>query len=1108
FAERPDRPASTCRLLDDDEHHELVTEWNRAEEPVEAPSIAREFAAQAVRTPGATAVIDGPRLLTYGELATRVQTLAARLRHHGVRHGEPVAVLLPRSAELVTAVHAVLRTGGAYLPLDPAHPARRIARMLDDNPPLLLLTDRAHRDLLPDDPGCPVLLLDDPADPAPAVPAFEPAEPHPAQPAYILHTSGSTGRPKAVVVPHGALANRLAWTQRRFPLGPGDRMLAKAAPGFDVSVWELTGPLLGGAAVVLAGTDSHHDPAHLARLIREHQVHAVHFVPSLLTLFAAEPEAAECTSLRWIFSGGEALTDALVRRCAEALPAPVVNQYGPTEAAVDVTARTAVPGEQPVVPLGAPGAGTRAYVLDARLRPVPPGVGGELYLGGAQLALGYLGRSGQSAERFVADPFGPPGSRLYRTGDLARWNRRGELEYLRRADDQVKLRGVRIEPEEVRAALLGHPAVRDAVVLVRDDLPGAAARLVGYVTAAAGTDPAALITHTAGLLPAALVPSDVVVLDRFPLTVSGKVDRAALPAPAVTEPGERELPQDATERLLAGLVAELLKLPAVGRHDSFFTLGGDSITSIVLVSAARRNGLVITPRDVFEQRTVAALAAVARREETVALVHDPGAGAVPLTPVMHALRRRGGDLRTYHQSLLVTTPPGLTPDRLRRALGRLVAHHPVLAARLDTTDPEEWTLSVPEDPAPGDDLLRHLRTAGENGTPLADTITEASHTAIGELDPHGGRMLRAVHFDPEDGGPGRLLLTAHHLVVDAVSWRILLPDLAQLCADPESALPPVEVSFRSWSRALTGSAADRRTELPYWAEVLGEPGLSPYGRAPDAATDTPETVHRLTTTVPAALAGPALTEVTEAFHCGEQDVLLTAFVLAHSRWRNTPGTLVLLEGHGRDATLPGVAAPARTVGWFTSQYPFRAVLRDAGPDATIADPQAAGRLLKQVKEQLRAVPDHGIGFGQLRHLDPASARELAARPEPLTGFNYLGRYDVGEADAPAPEPWTPSPESAAVRRPAPALGVHTAVDLDITALRRPSGTELSVSWHHASRLVSDEEIAVLDRWWRTALETLVAAARTQAAGHTPSDLGLLSLSQDEIDEFEDEWRTT
>ncbi len=224
FAERPDRPASTCRLLDDDEHHQLLAEWNRAEEPVEAPSIAREFVAQAARTPGATAVIDGPRVLTYGELATRVQTLAARLRHHGVRHGEPVAVLLPRSAELVTAVHAALRAGGAYLPLDPAHPAQRIARMLDDNPPLLLLTDRAHRDLLPDDPGCPVLLLDDPADPAPAVlavPAFEPAEPHPAQPAYILHTSGSTGRPKAVVVPHGALANRLAWTQRRFPSARG-----------------------------------------------------------------------------------------------------------------------------------------------------------------------------------------------------------------------------------------------------------------------------------------------------------------------------------------------------------------------------------------------------------------------------------------------------------------------------------------------------------------------------------------------------------------------------------------------------------------------------------------------------------------------------------------------------------------------------------------------------------------------------------------------------------------------------------------------------------------------------------------------------------------------
>ncbi|WP_097972572.1 non-ribosomal peptide synthetase [Streptomyces sp. gb14] len=1101
FAAHPDRPVGGCRLLTETEHHQLLTTWNRAEEPVQPVSLAREFAERAALVPDAQAVIDGERAIPYGQLLADAQSLAALLRERGVRHGESVAVLLPRSAELVTAAHAVLQAGGAYLPLDPDHPAVRLSAMLDENPPAVLVTDRARRGLLPDGFDRPVLLLDDPRPAAPA--GYAPAEPHPAQPAYILHTSGSTGRPKAVAVPHRAIANRLAWTQRRFPLGPGDRMLAKATPGFDVSVWELTGPLLAGATVVLAGPDAHRDPAQLVRLISEHDVHAVHFVPSMLALFAAEPEAARCTSLRWIFSGGEALTDTLVRRCAEVFTAPVVNQYGPTEAAVDVTARTALPGEQSLVPLGAPGAGSRAYVLDAALRPVPPGVSGELYLGGAQLALGYLGRTAQTAERFVADPFGSPGERLYRTGDLARWNVRGEMEYLRRADDQVKLRGVRIEPEEVRTALLGHPDVRDALVLVRDDLPGAA-RLVGYVTPEdPSTSPApdGLIAHCAGLLPGALVPSDVVVLDRFPLTVSGKVDRAALPAPAVAGPaGDGELPEDATEQVLAELIADLLKLPAVGRHDSFFGLGGDSITSIVLVSAARRRGLVISPRDVFEQRTVSALARVARREEAAAPVHDPGAGAVPLTPVMHALRRRGGDHRGYHQSLLVTTPPGLTAERLRRALGRLIAHHPVLAARLD----DAWTLHVPEGPALDDDTLSVVQA----GASLTDAIASASRTAVGELDPHTGRMLRAVLLQREGGEPGRLLLVAHHLVVDAVSWRILLPDLAQLCAEPDAPLPPVETSFRSWSRALTGNATDRRSELPYWSQVLGDPGPAPYGREPDPAIDTPDTVHRLITTVSADLAEPALNEVTAAFHCTEQDVLLAAFVLAHSRWRSESSTLVLLEGHGRDGVLPEVAAPARTVGWFTSQYPFRARLTEAGADTTIADPNTAGRLLKQIKEQLRAVPDHGIGYGQLRHLDTASEAVLAARPEPRTGFNYLGRYDVGETDAAAPEPWTPSPESAAVWRPAPALGVHTAVDLDITALRRPSGTELSVSWHHAARLVSDEEIAVLDRWWRTALETLVAAARTQAAGHTPSDLGLLSLSQDEIDEFEDEWRTT
>ncbi len=558
--------------------------------------------------------------------------------------------------------------------------------------------------------------------------------------------------------------------------------------------------------------------------------------------------------------------------------AALVNQYGPTEAAVDVTACRAEPGRPGTVPLGAPGDNTRAYVLDAALRPVPVGVVGELYLAGAQLARGYLGEPVRTAERFVADPFGPPGTRLYRTGDLARWNAAGELEFAGRADDQVKLRGVRIEPAEVRAALLAHPAVAVAAVIVRDDPPGAA-RLVGYVTTAGGPahsgdtaaiDTAALLRHAATLLPPALVPADLVVLDAFPLTGSGKLDRTALPAPRRAEPGAPVRPSTDAERVLAGLVATLLGRDDVGAHDSFFALGGDSISSIQLVSAARRAGLVITPRQVFEHRTVAALALVAEPALRDAVAeHDDGTGTVPLTPVMHALFERGGDPRAYSQSLLVTLPTTLDHGSLLAAVRAVLDHHGMLRATLRPTGPEApphapWELEVP---APGTvdaaRCLRRVRVAPDDPDALRAAVRAESRAATGALDPERGRVFAAVWFDLGPATPGRLLLLVHHLVVDAVSWRVLLPDLAQAweaaSAGRTPELPPVEVSFRSWARALTAQTAERGAELPYWREVLAAPNPAIGDRELDPARDVPQTVRRLAVTVPPELAEPLLT---------------------------------------------------------------------------------------------------------------------------------------------------------------------------------------------------------------------------------------------------------
>jgi amino acid adenylation domain-containing protein len=462
----------------------------------------------------------------------------------GVGPESLVAVVMERSADLVVALLAVVKAGGAYLPVDPGYPADRISYLLTDAAPVLALTDQASAPKVPGAglPALPVLVLDNPAldaehaglDGTDMTDTERPAALLPQHPANVIYTSGSTGRPKGVAVPHAGAVNRLAWMQGEYGLGPGDRVLQKTPFGFDVSVWEFFWPLTQGAVLVVARPGGHRDPRYLAEVIVREQITVTHFVPSILREFLREPAAGACTGLRTVFCSGEALSPELRDKFAGLLDVPLHNLYGPTEASVDVTAWPCRAGtDSATVPIGRPMWNTRVYVLDERLRPVPVGVAGELYLAGAQLARGYLGRSALTAERFVACPFGSTtGKRMYRTGDIARWNHDGWLEYLGRTDEQVKIRGFRIEPAEIETVLATHEGVGQVAVVAREDTPGDR-RLVAYIVPAgdAGVDAAGLRTHVAGALPGYMVPSAVVVLEELPLTVNGKLDRRALPAP-------------------------------------------------------------------------------------------------------------------------------------------------------------------------------------------------------------------------------------------------------------------------------------------------------------------------------------------------------------------------------------------------------------------------------------------------------------------------------------------------------------------------------------------------------------------------------------------------
>ncbi|MDL4822134.1 non-ribosomal peptide synthetase [Actinomadura opuntiae] len=578
-------------VLDDAGLRQVVVEWNDTAAEVPQATVPELFEVQAARTPDAVAVVFEGTETTYADLDARANRMARWLTERGAGPESVVGVRLERGADLVVALLGILKAGAAYLPIDPESPAARAEAMLADAGARQVVTAAAVRE---------AALLD-------AGPVARPA-PRPDHPAYVIFTSGSTGRPKGVLVPHAGIVNRLAWMQARFGLTAADRVLQKTPYGFDVSVWEFFWPLLQGAGLVVARPGGHRDPAYLADLIRAERVTTVHFVPSMLEAFLAHPGAAGCTGLRRVICSGEALPAGTADRSLEVLPgAALHNLYGPTEASVDVTAWECRAGQDGPVPIGAPVANTRAFVLDAALRPVPVGVAGELYLAGVQLARGYAGRPGLTAERFVAAPFAA-GERMYRTGDLARWRADGCLEYLGRTDDQLKIRGFRVEPGEVQAAVAAHEGVARAVVVARDD------RLVAYVVPAGTGGGDGLAESVRALaaerLPEYMVPAALVVLDDLPVTANGKLDRAALPAPgpAVSAGGGRG-PSNEREAALCGLFARLLRLETVGIDDDFFVLGGHSLLAVRLINQVRAEfGVELPLRELLRAPTVAGVA--------------------------------------------------------------------------------------------------------------------------------------------------------------------------------------------------------------------------------------------------------------------------------------------------------------------------------------------------------------------------------------------------------------------------------------------------------------------------------------------------------------------
>lgn len=984
---------SGCDVLLREEQDFLGRHWHGPSQQPPLGCLHDFFAAQARRTPDAVAVESDSHQITYSELDSVSTSLALELSDAGVGPETYVPVCLDRSAEMVIGMLGILKAGAAYVPLDPAYPQARIQQVLRSTNASVVLTSSQFPF---NDASLRAFDLDS-WRPQRTKPSFRIAV-DTENAAYVITTSGSTGDPKGVVVSHRAAVNHMHWMQSEYPLAAGDSVLQKTPFGFDASIWEFFAPLFAGARLVMARPHGHQDPHYLWDTVRSRQITTLQLVPSQLRMLLDADSESQWHGLRRLFCGGEALPTALVKRFQHRCDAEVINLYGPTEATIDASHHrcSRALDDRPTVSLGRPVDNTLLVVTNEHQSPVPLGAVGELLIGGQSLSRGYLGQPGLTAEKFVPDSrSGASGERLYRSGDLVSPQSSGRLEYHGRSDGQAKIRGHRIELSEIELSLAEHPAIESASVDVRQR--GQSESLIGFVVPINQAPNAAdLRSFLLERLPEHMVPAVFVELDSLPLNSNGKLDRNALPQ---LDEGRRldagavyREAQSSTERRLLEIWEDVLGIEGIGVDDGFFDLGGDSILCLQVVSKANQAGLSISLNELMQHRTIRALARHTKESAPTRATQGPVVGEGVLTPIQEwFFAQRFEQADHWNQALLLTFQSPIEVDHLSRAVSQVLMQHDVLRSRFRAAD------------GAGSGGYKQIQSASMQGWSLEQVdltgadpeqvdalISETAVKAQASLDLDQGTVFRGIAFDC-GSNESKLLLVAHHLVVDGVSWRVLLEDLhtcyRSLGEHSEPMLPAKSTAYQHWASRLAEYANTDavREAAHYWLdEVVEDVGLpTDRNTGPNDEVSTATISVSLNETTTEAL----LREAPSAYNTDVNDVLLAAFVHTMCSWLKTEAVHVNLEGHGRESIFEDVDL-SRTVGWFTTLFPVN--LRCL-PSSSLGDQ------IKSIKQQLGKIPGRGLPYGLLRYVRSVEDCDLRTRfeqlPVPQISFNYLGQVD-------------------------------------------------------------------------------------------------------------------